>query len=821
MAADPALALEALDGMAVPGSVALRSRFQFLTDPLFRPHPEETFDVPWPAWGEQLRLETEGDAALVANDGALADQLFSTLLGLECQVHHRLVSVNALLGLGDSARQRDDQMVAIAHYADAVQMASDDAYRFGLLRALVPLAHLTLTVSSATEAEAMFEQAEAIAHELDERLYVANARTGRGEVLSRLGRPDEAVALLRSAAAISQTIGSEVGLGNAYQRLGDALYRTGDLDGAVEALDMSAAAYERAGAPVGAANAADSMADVLLRRGKPKDAVRAYQRAFAFAEAGHYRRGQAHAYAGVARCAAAVEEWALSESLHIKALAVYDELGDLVGRTGTLAGLAACADAAGDHGLVSDLHLDAVASVEAMRAAHSRDDLQREYRQRFASTYRQALRSAVRADRPDAFVAVFEGLAGRRLVGLLERVVDDKGEAELLGQLVARADQRWTERHPVAGTDRRTRLIRMLGAASLRAGLAAPAREALEEAVSSLYQPFDPASAAALLGGSAAGAHLLLLSLVPGAETEVARLWRSPEGVARIDIHQLDSDAVALLASLGERGMAPTARPVDLVPLADLLPDGMGEAVGKGDRALVIVPLGGLWSVPWTAVPLPDRRFLGEAARLAIAPSLTVNARVAARPLRRPTGRPLNVACWRSHDIVFHDLEIFDEPRWQRRALAAAWEAREAVTAGLDDVVVVAGHGLALDSVGHYLELAPGEPLTPADLLGATAPEFLVLVACWGAATPTSAPADPLTLATMALAAGSRQVAATVAELGDNLRATRFVELVIDRLAASPMPEAIRDATAAFLDDERIRTGPLKDWAPLVTVGAL
>ena len=563
------------------------------------------------------------------------------------------------------------------------------------------------------------------------------------------------------------------------------------------------------------------MADVLLRRGKPKDAVRAYQRAFAFAEAGHYRRGQAHAYAGVARCAAAVEEWPCRNrstprrSPSTKSSAISwvgpgrspDWPRALTPRATTV-GCRTCISTPW-RPLRQCAPSIPGTTFSASTASASPPRTARPCAPRF-----------VRID-PEAFVAVFEGMAGRRLAGLLERVVDDKGEAELLGQLVARADQRWTERHPVAGTDRRTRLIRMLGAASLRAGLAAPAREALEEAVSSLYQPFDPASAAALLGGSAAGAHLLLLSLVPGAETEVARLWRSPEGVARIDIHQLDIDAVALLASLGERGMAPTARPVDLVPLADLLPEGMGEAVGKGDPALVIVPLGGLWSVPWPAVPLPDRRFLGEAARLAIAPSLTVNSRVAARPLRRPTGRPLNVACWRSPDIVFHDLEIFDEHRWQRRALAAAWEAREAVTAGLDDVVVLAGHGLALDGVGHYLELAPGEPLTPADLLGATAPELLVLVACWGAATPASAPSDPLTLATMALAAGSRQVGATVAELGDNLRASRFVELVIDRLAGSPMPDAIRDATAAFLADERIRTGPLKDWAPIVTVGAL
>lgn len=820
-AAQPSVSLRHLDGMAVPGTVALRSRFHLLTDPEFRPHPNESFEVPWLVWCEHLRLETEGDAALVLNDCALADRLFSELVDLEPGVHHRLVTVNALIGLGDAARQRDDHEVAIARYTDAVRAASEDRYRFGLLRALVPLAHLTLTVSSATEAEAMFGRAEAIARELDERLYVANALTGRGEVLSRMGRAADAAAALREAATISDMIGSDVGVGNANQRLGDVLYRSGDLDGAADALTIASAAYERAGAPVGAANTADSLADVLLRRGDPKRAVREYQRAFAFAEAGGYRRGQAHAYTGVARCASAVDEWALSESFHEKALAVYDDLGDLVGRTTSLAGLAACADARDDHSRSCDLHVAAVGSVEAMRAAHTRDDLQREYRQRFAVTYRQALLAAVAAGRPEAFVAVFEGLAGRRLVGLLERVADDAGEAGLLGQLLARADQRLAGRNPVAESDRRTRLIRMLGAAGLRAGLASPAREALEKSVSSLYQPFDPSLAPIVLRGSARGAHLLLLTIMPGVETGVARLWRRPDGEAGAEVLDLDQETVDLLRSLSRRGMHPDARRADVAALARLLPEGLDESLDGADDGLVIVPLGALWSVPWPAVPLPSGRMLGEVTRVAITPSLTMYERVAARPRRRPATPPLGLACWRSPNVDFHDLQGFDEATWHRRELAGAGAAREAVTSAIDDVVVLAGHGRSLDGTGHYLELAPGEPLTPADLLGANAPETLVLVACWGAATPITAPSEPLTLATMALAAGSRQVAATVAELGDNVRATRFLELVLERLADRSMSAAVHDATDLLLRDARIRNGPLRDWAPLVTIGTL
>lgn len=819
-AADPAVAVRMLDGMAVPGSVALRARYQLLTDPLFHPHPNESFDTPWDKWSEHLRLETEGDDALIANETAAAERVFSELLGLECQVHHRLVTANALIGLGDAARQRDDHEVAATRYSEAVRASTASLYRFGLVRALVPLAHLTLTISSATEALAMFDRAEVVARELDERLYVANALTGRGEVLARLSRQDEALPLLREALEICDAIGSVVGAGNAAQRLGEVLYRNGDLSGAAQALESAVAAFEGEASPVGACNAADSLADVLLRGGDPKAAVREYQRAFAFAEAGDYGRGQAHAYAGVARCAAVVGEWKLSESLHRDALTVYEDLGDLPGRTASLAGLAECASAAGNHGQASGRYLEAVGSIEAMRAAHDRDDLQREYRQRFTTIYRNALRCAVVADDPDAFVAVFEGLAGRRLAGLLERVANDARSTEAHARTADGGQQHGSRDASNEGVDRQARLFSMLGTAGRLAGLERPVREKLEETASALYQAFDPSSGPALLG-ELAGAHLLLLTPVLGREREVARLWRTPHGETRLDVQRLDERAQALLSPFEQRGMDPGTLPSEVAPLASLLPEGLRDAADDGDDGLVIVPLGSLWSVPWPGVPLPSGRFLGQTTRLAVAPSLTVYQRVAARPLRRSAGEPLRVACWRSPNVLHHNLKGFADARFERRNLTGPAATRKALISGHDDLVVVAGHGLPVAGTSHYLELAPGESLTPADLLGSAAPELMVLVACWGAATPSPNASDPLTLATMALAAGSRHVAATVAELGDNVWATRFVEFFLERLADTSMPTALRDATAEALRDARIRTGPLKNWAPLVTVGSL
>jgi hypothetical protein len=62
--------------------------------------------------------------------------------------------------------------------------------------------------------------------------------------------------------------------------------------------------------------------------------------------------------------------------------------------------------------------------------------------------------------------------------------------------------------------------------------------------------------------------------------------------------------------------------------------------------------------------------------------------------------------------------------------------------------------------LGHYLELGADVILTPA-VFASTPPKSLALLACWGARVPGQSSGDPLTLATIALARGSRQILVT------------------------------------------------------------
>src|SRR5262249_17272769 len=147
-----------------------------------------------------------------------------------------------------------------------------------------------------------------------------------------------------------------------------------------------------------------------------------------------------------------------------------------------------------------------------------------------------------------------------------------------------------------------------------------------------------------------------------------------------------------------------------------------------------------------------------------VCPSLTVHRQLAARS-DPPDQPPWPVDVWRSPTVDGHPLTIFDgDPRWHPRPVPTAQHARELLRAGRAAMVVI-GHGRPAPGLGLYLELDRDEWLLPVDLIGATPPRRLLMIVCWGGATPGGAASDPISLATLALAGGSREVLATVGEL--------------------------------------------------------
>lgn len=819
-AADPAVRRQLLDEQPVPGPVALRARFHFLTDDFVDLSELADASVSLDQWLEAIALEQEGDSALLANDTERAQSAFDALRATSRSLHARLVNVHALIGLGDAARQVDELDGALELYEAALTEARAIRHRFGEVRALVPLGYLALTTASATEADEIFGKAEKVAEALDERLYLANALIGRGETLQRRRRFDEGRAALFRALNLSEELGSNVAIGNAAQRLADLELRAGSRDEALPLLEKAAVAYERAGVAIGAATAADSLADLLLDAGEIAKAETSYGQARLLSAAARYRRGEAHALTGLARCYEARQAYSQARDAQQEALAIYEELDDLVGRTSAQAGLARASSGLSLPGAAISHWLAALDGVEEMRSLRERTDLQDEYRLRFSETYAGALRASIDANDSGAFVTVFESLAGRRLSGLYEQVGLRSDEAELLGQLVARADQRLLNRSHASTREER---LRRIGAAALSLGLRDEARAEFDELLASAYAPISRVEARELLGSRPADTETLLLAPIPDSSSEVASLWRSSEGEIELGFIRLETPAAELLERLKSEGLR-DLHAHDLAPLTDLLPRRLSERLRDRTQTLLVVPLDELWAVPFAALPLGEEMFLGELAPLLVAPSLALHQALAATPSSAPR-TPRYVATWRSRTVKNHDLApvFLDDPAWQVEVLNEGWQATEAITDAKDHrLPIIVCHGRPSSRLGHYLELEPGLPLTPAELVNAKrAPEELVLISCWGAATPGGRTGDPIAIATLALTRGSHVVAATLGELADSHQATVFTRAFVHRLRDRPMPVALRDATAHVLRDPAIRRGALRHWAPLAIFGAV
>jgi tetratricopeptide (TPR) repeat protein len=826
---------EILDGVSVPGLVPLRSRYRHLLDPQA---PAGPWNADWSRdeWNAVLELEMAGDEALTRNDADRAREAFTTLLRLESSQSDPVVTVHAHIGLGDIGLARDDAEAATREYEAALTLASQAGYRFGRVRALVGLGYMTLFFHSAGAALGLFTEAHALARELDDLGYASAAVLGLAEVHERLGQLDQAVTHATEAYQISAELGSAMGRGNAAQRLGSMLHRLRQRDEARLWLERARAAFDEAGNPMGMTNALSGLGDVLLEDDDTDGAERVYREGLRVAEAADLPRSRAHALQDLARVALSREDWQAAAERFAGTLDAYRQLDDLLGMSNAFDKLARTFAQLGQAEQEERTRIDAVFAVEEFRATHQDERSQREYRQRFASTYAAALDAATRHLSAGSFAVVADCLAGRRLAGLFAQTAQAAASPELnlLQELLVRADQRlvehrrgqegpadWATSPDGDSLARRERVIRMLGAVGIKHGLAPQAEASLDDLLATVYLP--PADEGDMLLAALPGHCHVLVTLIDPEDPNLVRwLWRDTGGQAIVGETALPGEAADLIAVLQENGDERIdLRIADLAPLQALLPEELRAALaGSDNHRLLLIPVGELWLMPWSAIPVDSHRVLGQAATYAVCPSLTVQRQLASRATpRRPAG-PQPVDLWRSPFVRHHELsDLGADGAWQVTVLATAADARNRLREG-GQAMVIAGHGRPAPGLGHYLELDSGQWLLPADLIGARPPRRLVMIACWGGAIPGRGLTDPLSLATLALAAGSQEILATVGELADSRApAALYVQRVLASMAVDALPDALHKATTWILQDPAVRAERIYHWAPLVPFG--
>ncbi|WP_396446469.1 tetratricopeptide repeat protein [Actinomadura sp.] len=814
-ATERADAHRALAGLRSPGRVELRSRFLHLLDEsavlpatLGEPLGEAR-------WEEILRLEHEGDVALGRAPSEAAGP-FARLAGLEYSTRLRVVTVHALIGLGDAARQLDDDR-CLDLFREGIGIARADGYRPGLMRALVSCGYALMVEGPLMEAESHFEEAARLAEELGDRLYQANALLGLGETRMRQRDLPAARRHMWAARRAFARLGSPIGLGNVHERLASVFKSEGRLRDAADMLREAEVAFDAARNVIGRVNVLEQLGDVAVAAARYGEAREAYRRAEREAARHGYRRGRLNALEGLARAAREEGDWPAAEGLYREVLGGYREMEDVVGTVRAFDGLALSRGANAGPEEETAERIRSIQELERLRAGSDRHDVQVEYRKRFTGMYGAALRCAVDSADLDAAVYVLESLAGRRLAGMVEqdaRVPDDG----LAAHMLARADQRLLGRLPMpGGTSRQERVKRLLGATAVRSTLPGRAAAEADDAAAALYLPADPAEASDLLGAVPPGCHVLFCGygLTGTPEPELAWLWRDPSGATGCG----RAPASEHLRWLIERGGAPTVAErlgpsVRGPSWEDVLPPGLAEALdGPGHGDLVVLPIGAMWRLPWPAVRLPSGRVLAGRARLRLCPSLTVHralVRRAAEPV--PDGERM---AWRNPDLSAHEL-----------AAAASWQAasgpgdvRTALLKGGPGLLAVVAHGRHNDGA-VYLELAPGEVLPLADMLTARPPRRLALVCCWGGAPPGEIPADPVSFGLVALLRGSHEVLSCLDELADTDEATMLVNRILHQFGRLPLPEAVRQACEALSKHPVLRAQALYHWAPLVCLGA-
>jgi len=818
-----------LASLRPPGPIALRCRYLHLIDTART--GATVPPVPPELWRRALVAETEIDDALRRGDFDDARRRCAELAG--DGGFDDVTVVNALIGLGDADRATNRVEQAIEHYEAAVVRADAAGYRFGRLRALIPLGHLTLAHDTAVRAGELFAAATALADDLDDPVYRANAVQGAAACAAQAGDADRAIARYGEAYDLFAKVRTATGQAHTAQRLGELYHRRGRPAQARDWLVRAAEAFADDGDPVGMVNVLENLGDLLLDADDPDGAETQYRAAHAIAAEHGLPLARAHAEQNFGRVALDRGAHSAAVTRVEQSMAANRELGDPLGVCFARTRRAeTCERLGGDEAAAEALRhrVAAVFAIEEYRAANRRADAQREYRARFAGLYARALRAAVAAGAPEDFVVVADGLAGRRLAGLASTDIPSgvTDNLTLLQHLLVSADQRWIARTRPPGSGgmelpegiaRQERVRRMLGATAIGGAVREPAREAVEDLLAAAYLP--PADDGPdLLACLPPGCHTLLLVRDPEEPRSLHRLWYDDQKTARLETVELSESCDGLLALLQTNSDERSAlRPAGLTAFAELLPDPLRDAAAR-ERVprLLLVPVGDLWLVPWGAVPLDDTVMLGQAAEYVVCPSLTVQRVLRERGPARAADRP--PAMWRS-PLMEHlgSLATPGDERGGLEELPDALRAKARLSEGAHTVVLFC-HGRLAEGPGHYLELDADTWLLPADVLTGVPPQRLYLITCWGGGIPGQAMTEPVTIATLTLSRGTTEVLATVGEFEEEL-GDQFAQWVFEELgtAGTPAGRAVHRAARRFLAHPGAGEIPVRSWAPLLPIG--
>jgi hypothetical protein len=287
--------------------------------------------------------------------------------------------------------------------------------------------------------------------------------------------------------------------------------------------------------------------------------------------------------------------------------------------------------------------------------------------------------------------------------------------------------------------------------------------------------------------------------VVAGGRTSLVRL--GPKDVVLETARQLHADLDALAP---DELIAPLVTAVSqsarrrIQSLDDLLfgPDGISAEL-LGDRELVVVPVGGLYSVPWESLP----SLRGRA--VSVAPSAT--AWVSADEVV-PADGPVVLVRGPDLPTSATELDQLREVYPDAIVLDGAEATTAAVLSAMDGakLVHIAAHGTheAANAMFSRLELYDGGLLAHEVARLRRPPAHIVLGACELALSHIRPGDEPLGFAGAMLASGSRTVVAAVNRVGHRSAALTMTDYH-RRLANKPLADLAIDLAETMTDYHR------------------
>jgi tetratricopeptide (TPR) repeat protein len=231
---------------------------------------------------------------------------------------------NALMYLGVVRRRTGNYRGAIQAYEATLGIQRDVGHRQGQANALMYLGSVCRETGDYQRAVQAEEEALGIYRELGSRLGQANTISELGAIRRRTGDYVGAARMQQEALGIYRSLGDRGGEALALCELGGVRRQTGDLDGAAEALERAHAIFRDLGDE---AEVLNELGALYRIRGDLDRARGCHRQALDLARAVDSSWDEAHALAGLGRCALAAGQAAEATASLDQALTIFRRLG--------------------------------------------------------------------------------------------------------------------------------------------------------------------------------------------------------------------------------------------------------------------------------------------------------------------------------------------------------------------------------------------------------------------------------------------------------------------------------------------------------------